>query len=140
MHNLFLGTAKHLMEIWLDSSILTAADLRQAQEKVDASRVPSDLGRIPSKIAKLFAGFTAEQWKTWVTVFSTFALFNCLPDNDYRCWLHFVNACTILCSPMIKPLDVGAAHSFSITILSRVGRKLWEIPCYSKHAHAHPFS
>lgn len=112
MHNLFLGTAKHLMEIWLDSSILTAADLRQAQEKVDASRVPSDLGRIPSKIAKLFAGFTAEQWKTWVTVFSTFALFNCLPDNDYRCWLHFVNACTILCSPMIKPVDVGAAHSF----------------------------
>lgn len=111
MHNLFLGTAKHMMEIWLDSSTLTASDLQHAQDKVDSSRVPSDLGRIPTKIAKMFVGFTAEQWKTWIIVFSSFALFNRLPDNDYSCWLHFVTACKLLCSPMIRIADVGVAHS-----------------------------
>ena len=111
MHNLFLGTAKHLMSIWLDLSTLTATDLQQAQDKVDSSHVPSDIGRIPTKIAKMFSGFTAEQWKTWVLTFSLFALFNHLPDNDYQCWLHFVKACKILSSPMIKIVDVGAAHT-----------------------------
>ena len=36
MHNLFLGTAKRMMEIWLNLSILTQADLENMQVKVDA--------------------------------------------------------------------------------------------------------
>ena len=64
MHNLFLGTAKRMIEIWLELSVLTQADLEHVQNKVDASNVPSYLGRLPFKIAKSFSGFTAEQWKT----------------------------------------------------------------------------
>ena len=80
MHNLFLGTAKHVMETWMDESILTSADLQKVQEKVDAVPVPTNIGRIPGKIAKSFSGFTADQWKTWVTVFSPYALYGILPD------------------------------------------------------------
>ena len=110
MHNLFLGTAKRLVEVWLQMLTLSANDLQQVQEKVDSCHVPSELGRIPSKIAKMFAGFTAEQWKNWVTVFSLFALFQHLPERDYRCWAHFVNACNLLCTTLIKIPDVGIAH------------------------------
>ena len=37
MHNLFLGTAKHVMETWLDESVLTSGDLQKVQKKVDSS-------------------------------------------------------------------------------------------------------
>jgi hypothetical protein len=68
MHNLFLGTAKHLVEVWLQVLTLSANDLQQVQEKVDSCYVPSELGRIPSKIAKMFAGFTAEQWNCFFII------------------------------------------------------------------------
>ena len=66
MHNLFLGTAKHVVEVWLEMLILSASDLERVQVKIDSSNVPSDLGRIPTKIAKMFSGFTAEQWKNFM--------------------------------------------------------------------------
>ena len=99
MHNLFLGSSKRMMEIWIDLSLLTRADLEHIQSKVDATNVPSNFGRIPYKIAKSFSGFTAEQWKTWVMVFS--ALFGHLPSHHYKCWLNFVKACKLLSKPMI---------------------------------------
>ena len=110
MHNLFLGTAKHAVEVWLEMLILSASDLERVQVKIDSSNVPSDLGRIPTKIAKMFSGFTAEQWKNWVTVFSLFALFRHLPKRDYSCWAHFVIACSLLCTTLVKLRDVGIAH------------------------------
>ena len=122
MHNLFLGTAKRMMEIWLETSILTQADLEHVQNKVDASNVPSSLGRLPFKIAKSFSGFTAEQWKTWVVIFSPFALFGHLPDSHYRCWLKFVKACRILCQPMIRISDVGIAHDLLVKFCRDVER------------------
>ena len=60
MHNLFLGNAKHMIEIWLELSVLIEADLEHVQNKVDASNVPSYLGRLPFKVAKSFLGFTAK--------------------------------------------------------------------------------
>ena len=96
MHNLFLGTAKRMLEMWLELSALTRDDLECAQQKVDASSVPSNLGRLPIKIVKSFSGFTAEQWKSWVSLFSLFALFAHLSENHYKCWLNFVKACRLL--------------------------------------------
>ena len=74
MHNLFLGTAKHMMETWLNTSILSTSDLEKIQQKVDAVNVPTNIGRLPGKIAKSFSGFTADQWKNWVTIFFSLRL------------------------------------------------------------------
>ena len=115
MHNLFLGTAKRMMEMWLELSLLTRADLEKVQQKVYSTNVPSNIGRLPFKIAKSFSGFTAEQWKTWTTVFSPFDSFGHLPVNHYNCWLNFVKACKLLSQPMIKISDVGTAHSLLLT-------------------------
>ena len=112
MHNLFLGTAKHMVEIWIGEQILKSTDLTTIQERVDQTETPSDIGRLPTKIGKSFGGFTAEQWKTWVIVFSAFALYGQLPVVHYNCWLLFVEACAILCKPTTRILDVGKAHSF----------------------------
>ena len=86
MHNLFTGTAKHLMKnIWLDGDnpLLKKDDLCVIQEKLDKIKAPSDIGRMPRKILSSYGGFTADQWKTFTTLFSIYALYAILPKPDY---------------------------------------------------------
>ena len=120
LHNLFLGTAKRTMEIWLELSVLTRADLEEVQKMVDGCKAPSNMGRLPFKIAKSFWGFTAEQWKSWVTVFSPFALLGRLSANHYKCWLNFVEACKLLSQPIVKITDIGSAHSILLKFCREV--------------------
>ena len=54
MHNLFLGTARRVMDIWLEKKILRQEDLKIVQNKVDATHVPCNIGRMPFRIASLF--------------------------------------------------------------------------------------
>ena len=64
MHNLFLGTAKHIMKnIWLDEikPIIPKRLHVVIQDKVDRCEIPSSIGRIPHKIASSFSSFTACQ-------------------------------------------------------------------------------
>ena len=57
MHNLFLGTAKTMMKkIWLQKGTINNAKLDTIQCRIDAMNVPSDMGRIPKKIASNFSG------------------------------------------------------------------------------------
>ena len=93
MHNLFLGTAKHMMKnVWLANKILKQNDLKSIQEVIDNMKVPSNMGRIPNNIASNFASFTSDQWKLWTVVYLEFALKKYLPTKDYKLWLLFVNA------------------------------------------------
>ena len=57
MHNLFMGTAKHVMQnVWLnvEQPFLADGQLKEIQRKVDEVRFPSTLGRLPNKIAESF--------------------------------------------------------------------------------------
>lgn len=65
MHNLLLGTAKHMIEIWKSLQIISPKQYEEIQERVDSHVCPSDIGRVPPKISSSFSGFTAEQWKYW---------------------------------------------------------------------------
>ena len=137
-HNLFLGTARHVMETWLKASILTSADLQKVQEKVDAVHVPTNIGRIPGKIAKSFAEFTADQWKNWVTIFSLYTLYGILPEEHYRCWLLFIKACKLICTPLVQLRDVASCHTLLLQFcceFERLYRKLRITP--NMHLHTH---
>lgn len=69
MHNLLLGTAKMMTELWKSSGILDLKDFDIIQSRVDSFVCPSEIGRIPSKIGSSFSGFTAEQWKIGQFIF-----------------------------------------------------------------------
>ena len=74
MHNLFLGTAKHQIRVWKDLGILETPTLNVIQNRVDQFQCPSDIGKIPQKIASGFSELTADQLKNWTLLFSMFAL------------------------------------------------------------------
>ena len=112
MHNLLLGSAKHVMKTWLARSIITSKDLEIIEYRVSKILSPHDVGRLPLKISSSFSGFTADQWMNWTMVYSAVALKGILPSDHYRCWLLFVRACSILCSKLIKISDVHTADQY----------------------------
>ena len=73
MHNLLLGTSKHMVDLWKSLGILSSNDYNNIQSRVDSYVCPADMGRMPSKISSSFSGSTAEQWKNWTMFFSLFA-------------------------------------------------------------------
>lgn len=62
MHNLFLGTAKHIAKnVWMKKDFLTESSNPIMQKVIDDMKVPPDVGRIAGKIASGFDHFTADQ-------------------------------------------------------------------------------
>ena len=78
MHNLLLGTGKHMLQLWIKHSVISTAQFAALQDCVDGMVAPSDIGRIPHKIASVFSGFTADQFKNWIVMFSIPALYGIL--------------------------------------------------------------
>lgn len=51
MHNLLLGTAKHVTEIWINENKLGSTDFSKIHEIVSEMKTPKQVSRIASKIA-----------------------------------------------------------------------------------------
>ena len=81
MHNVLLGSAKHMMMLWKENKIVTEAHFTNIQVIVGKFVTPVDIGRIPYKIASGFSAFTADQWKNWSSVYSLIAMKDILPDS-----------------------------------------------------------
>ena len=109
MHNLFLGTAKHMIKVWKTKCILNENDFLRIQDKVGNFLCPSDVGKLPKKFASSFGSFNADQWKNWTLLFSIYALKDILPPDHLECWRKFVLACRRLCSRNISMGNVKVA-------------------------------
>ena len=44
MHNMFLGTMKHMVKIWIRDGVLLSSHFEKIQESVDSINVPADVG------------------------------------------------------------------------------------------------
>jgi hypothetical protein len=137
MHNLFLGTAKHMMKkIWLQREIISNSQLAIIQARVDGMHVPSDIGRLPKKIATSFGGFTADQWKNWTIIYSLYALRDILPEEHYTCWQAFVLGCFHLCRRTLSHLDITKADLLLLKFCRDVER-LYGKAAVTPNMHLH---
>lgn len=109
MHNLLLATAKHMMKnVWLEV-LIDRNKLKDIEARVHNVTSPNNIGRIPRKISSSFGGFTADQWKNWVILFSMYALHGILPYEHYKCWQAFALSCYFLCRKTVTRVDVQKA-------------------------------
>lgn len=51
MHNLYLGTAKRMFQLWLDRDLLTKGKLKVIEERIHNFDVGTGVGRLPHKIS-----------------------------------------------------------------------------------------
>ena len=102
MHNLFLGTGKHMLQVWLESDILTKKSLAVLGKRMHSFVIPDGIGRLPTNIEGAFIGFTADQWKNWIIIFSPILLRGLIGNEHWRCWMLFVTACSIFTSRILR--------------------------------------
>ena len=60
MHNLFMGTAKYIINVWMDKGLLSHGVMTAIEKKVKKFCTPSDMGRLPCNLST-FSRFTANQ-------------------------------------------------------------------------------
>ncbi|CAG8570595.1 12994_t:CDS:10 [Ambispora leptoticha] len=113
MHNIFLGTSKRIMQrAWMNDNFpkIGIKQLYEIQSLIDATPLPVDMGRINFKITSGFNALTADQWKTWVLIYSTYVLHQFLDEADRQCWQAFVTAVSIWSQRIITEAEIEAGH------------------------------
>jgi len=139
MHNLYLGTAKHMMKnVWLneESPLINSEDFKKMQETVDSMITPQDIGRIPGKIEHSFGGFTADQWQNWTLVYSMYALQGILPQDHLDCWRLFVIACKYLGKKIVTIEDIESGDKYLIAFLKKF-EELYGTSAVTPNMHLH---
>lgn len=117
MHNLYLGSGKHVFKVWLDRNLITLKDLEHFEEKMKLFKVPASAGRLPLNISSSHGGFTANQWSNWILIFSSILLKGVLPNEHLLCWLLFVRACSLLKPRFIEKRHINEADLFLLSVL-----------------------
>ena len=138
MHNLYLGTGKHMFVTWIELGLLSNEDLTTADVMIKNFVVPNNIGRLPIGLKSNYAAFKASQWSSWITIYSPIILKHLLPDEHYRYWLLFVRACNILSQRIIKLSDVRTADALLELFCKHVERLCGHEYCTpNMHMHLH---
>ena len=138
MHNLLLGTAKHMLSVWIEEKLISKSTLRKIAGIATKICVPRSSGRLPLKIESNFAGFTADQWKNWITIYSSVCLKDHLPSDHLQCWLLYVRACSILLSTAVTKEHIATADAYLLQFCKVFQRLYGGKYCtINMHLHLH---
>ena len=136
MHNLFLGTAKRMIKIWIQQDILTRSAMTTMQGTIDSMTVPTEVGRIPGKVEFGFDHFTADQFKNWVIFYSIPCLYGILSTDKLESWRHFVLACRILCQHSLTLEQIALADAHLLKFCNQT-EHLYGQPVITPNMHMH---
>ena len=109
-----------MFKLWVDSGILTPQQINLIEDRIQCFKVPPDVGRIPYRISSNYGGFTASQWRNWITIYSPVVLKGILDQQHLQCWLLFVRACSLLSQRIITKEDVASADLFLLTFCKQI--------------------
>ncbi|OAD78516.1 hypothetical protein PHYBLDRAFT_163625 [Phycomyces blakesleeanus NRRL 1555(-)] len=138
MHNLFLGTAKCMVQIWKELEYFDNQTLLAMQDLANGVVVPPDYARINKKIADGFSFMKADEWKLWCLIYSLFILKRILPVKHLSNWMFFVNACRLLTKPSVTPDDISSAHAHLQSFCKGFEKLYKEFPVTpNMHLHLH---
>ena len=107
MHNLFLGTAKYMYNLWKEN-VFSTAQLKEIEKRIETIEVPADIGRLPINILSNVGSYTAEQWKNWTLIYFLYCLKGVLPNEHYVCWQSFVLGCKYISANLFYLLLIYA--------------------------------
>ena len=136
MHNIFLGTAKHMFCVWIEKGLLSKHHLSVIDKMTSQFLVPSNTGRLPLNVSSNYLSFKADQWSSWTTIYSPVVLKSILPDDHYRCWLVFVRASAILTQRILTSSDIDTADRLLLIFCKKV-EELYGYECCTPNMHLH---
>ena len=138
MHNLYLGTAKHIFsKIWVSKNYLDSVSLNAINERILSLMVPPEVrfNRLPSCMQNP-SSLTAEQWMLWVNYYSIFCLHELIPSQHLECWRRFVLASRLLCKACFGEDDIRLADALLLQFCTEF-QSLYGSDCITPNMHLH---
>ncbi|OAD72636.1 hypothetical protein PHYBLDRAFT_169759 [Phycomyces blakesleeanus NRRL 1555(-)] len=90
-----------------------------------------------SKVGKKFIYAKADEWKSWVSVYSPVTLKSVIPSFYFNNWVSFVHACHYLVKPSISSNDINTAHRHLVQFCEECNT-LYTTTILSCNMHLHP--
>ena len=138
MHSLFLGTAKHIFNLWVEQGILDDEKLDEIDRKFSKIDLPLNNGWVPKDMSQNYKYYNSYEWKNWTMNYSMLILKGLIPREHYEMWQTFVTACRKVCRPCITKDDVIVAdllfQKFGTKVTSLLG---YEAVTPNMHSHCH---
>ena len=129
MHNLLLGIAKHTFVTWVETGVLSEDKLLILDTKIAKLKLPTDINRIFKNISSTYKTLKAEQWKHWILNYSTYCVFNVLPNEHFIMWKLFVLSCLKILKRTITEKEVNEAHTLLLLFCKKYtdlfGKEHW---------------
>ncbi|OAD66766.1 hypothetical protein PHYBLDRAFT_152036 [Phycomyces blakesleeanus NRRL 1555(-)] len=72
----------------------------------------SDYTKLKTKIGKDFSHIKADEWKSWILVYSPMLLKPVLLSNIFNGWMHYVKACCVLVKLSISFIEIDQVHRY----------------------------
>lgn len=135
-HNLFLGTAKRMADHWIDTGLITAAQLNEIEQLAKTVLLPPGYEAVVHKIGAKFSFMKAAEWKSWCLVYSPLLLFNVLPEKHFTHWMKFVDAFRLLCKPSITKTELDEANELLLSFC-RECEKIYSSSFITPNMHMH---
>jgi len=120
MHNLLLGTAKHVFCVWIQKEILNNEKLKQIDDHLSEISCPSEVGRITQSMT-LFKTMKSDEGQNWVLYFSSFCLRGVIKKEHFNMWQVFVRACYLLINTSISTNEAELAHQLLLLFQQLLG-------------------
>ena len=61
MHNLYLGTGKHMFKVWIKTEIIQKCHLTEIDKLVKSFSCPVGIGRLPNKMSSNYGNLNGER-------------------------------------------------------------------------------
>ncbi|RHZ75494.1 hypothetical protein Glove_213g165 [Diversispora epigaea] len=126
MHCLFLGIAKWIVKrIWVDMGVLSSNNLNNIQKKINEFQVPADLVRILGKIycGEGFSNFTADQWRIFISIYTTVVLWKYLEEVDRKILTYFVRICHFFVNRILETKSLDEIHKKIVDVVTLIEKK-----------------
>ncbi|OAD67614.1 hypothetical protein PHYBLDRAFT_173946 [Phycomyces blakesleeanus NRRL 1555(-)] len=136
MHNLFLGTAKRMLERWVVDGLIDDKKLVAMQKAVEKVVLPPNYTSLGTKIAKGFPYMKADEWKSWCLVYSPVVLRDLLLLPEFKNWIEFVNACRYFTKPSVSEEDIEKGHK-CLEEFCKGCETLYDLDLLSPNMHLH---
>ena len=139
MHNLYIGTAKHIFtKVWQKRDLIGSYEIQVINDRISSLNKPSEVsfGRLPACM-EYCRKFTAEQWLLWVNYYSLYCLHQVLPAEHIECWRQFVLASHIFCKHVLTSDDIKVADALILQFCKKFETLYYGSSTVTPNIHLH---
>ncbi len=104
------GSAKGFFNELVKQSILDEKRMVQLTKNLQNIHTTTNSRWVPTDIGSKHQYYNSYQWKEFTLSYSMIAYKGVIPREYFECWALFVEACRLICQPVVRMKDAEKAH------------------------------